>query len=204
MWITFILLYLVAAKVLVLWTDCSSAYGNLTTPGGSGQDQPSTGSGTSENAPTDYAPEQSDAFMGLFNTNGTLPETVLMDKSGVKSRPPPDLYGLFLRPAVVYRKQQRKALAIGDAYGSHSINGFMTDYSYYTRRRTVHSYRNQTMGVFTGRHEDFLRFWYTGNEVRTWDQSGHMTIDEPTLALMLEKSDWEGPALKTPTNIAQH
>lgn len=69
---------------IVLWTDCSSACGNSTAPGGSEGDQASTGSGTSENAPTDDAPEQSDEFPGLFNTNTTLPKTVLMDESGVK------------------------------------------------------------------------------------------------------------------------
>lgn len=73
-----------SSEGIVLWTDCSSACGNSTAPGGSGEDQPSTESGTAENAPTDNTPEQSDEFLGLFNTNVTLPETVLMDESGVR------------------------------------------------------------------------------------------------------------------------
>lgn len=73
-----------SSEGIVLWTDCSSACGNSAAPGGSGEDHPSTGSGTSENAPTDDTPEQSDEFLGLFNTNATLLKTVLMDESGVK------------------------------------------------------------------------------------------------------------------------
>ena len=81
-----------------------AACGNSTAPDGSGEDQPSTRSRARESAPTDNIPEQSDEFLGLFNTNATPSKTVLMDESGVNN-----------------------------AYDSLLVNGYMTDYSYYSQ-----------------------------------------------------------------------
>mgnify|MGYP006887482801 FL=1 len=98
-------------------------------------DQASTGSGTSENAPTDDGPEPSDEFPGLFNTNAALPETVLMDESGVKITAT-DLthtaYSVDLQLTI--ENNSGKALTIGNAHGSLSVNGFMTDYLHYSQK----------------------------------------------------------------------
>lgn len=96
---------------------------------------PSTGSGTSENAPTDDTPGQSDEFLGLFNTNATLLKTVLMDESGVKITAtglPYTAYSVDLQLTI--ENNSGKALTIGEAYGSLSVNGFMTDYSYCSQK----------------------------------------------------------------------
>ena len=124
-----------SSEGIVLWTDCSSACGNSTAPGGSEGDQASTGSGTSENAPTDDGPEPSDEFPGLFNTNAALPETVLMDESGVKITAtglPYTAYSVDLQLTI--ENNSGKALTIGNAHGSLSVNGFMTDYLHYSQK----------------------------------------------------------------------
>ena len=79
--------------------------------------------------------EQIDEFLGLFNTNATLPETLLMDESSVKITATSltdmaDSVDLQL----TIESNSGKALPIGDAYGSLSVNDIMTDYSYYTAR----------------------------------------------------------------------
>ena len=96
---------------------------------------PSTGSGTSENDPTDDTPGQSDEFLGLFNTNATLLKTVLMDESGVKITAtglPYTAYSVDLQLTI--ENNSGKALTIGEAYGFLSVNGFMTDYSYSSQK----------------------------------------------------------------------
>ena len=108
-----------SSEGIILWTDCSSACGNSTAPGGSGEDQPSTGNSTSENAPTDDTPGQSDEFLGLFNTNATLLKTVLMDESGVKITAtglPYTAYSVDLQLTI--ENNSGKALTMGDTYFS--------------------------------------------------------------------------------------
>lgn len=98
-------------------------------------------------------------------------------------------------------------MGIGDAYGSLSVNGFMTDYSYYNqelgdRQSAVIGIKlwessladNQISPVSDIQEMEF------GLEIK----ADNTTIDKPTLALMLEKSEWEGPALKMPTSMEQH
>lgn len=193
---------------IILWTDCSSACGNPTAPGGSEGDQPSTGSGTAENAPTDDTPGQSDEFLGLFNTNTTLPKTVLRDESSVKITATGLIdaaYSVDLQ--LTLQNNSGKALTIGDAYGSLSVNGFMTDYSYYNQE--LGDRQSAVIGI---------KLWESSladnqispvSDIQEMEfglgiKAGNTTIDEPTLALMLEESDREGPALKTPTSIEQH
>ena len=86
-----------------------------------------TGSGTSENALA-ILPEQSDEFLGLFNTNATLPETVLMDESGVKITATGLTYTAYsVDLQLTIENNSGKALTIGDAYGSLSVNGFSAE-----------------------------------------------------------------------------
>ena len=171
-------------------------------------DQPSTGSGTAENAPTDDAPEQSDEFLGLFNTNTTLPKTVLRDESSVKITATGLIdmaYSVDLQLTI--ENNSGKALTIGDAYGSLSVNGFTTDYSYYNQE--LGDRQSAVIGI---------KLWESSladnqispvSDIQEMEfglgiKAGNTTTDEPTLALMLEESDREGPALKTPTSVAQH
>lgn len=112
-----------------------AACGNSSAPGGSEGVPASTGNGISENAPTDDAPEQSDEFLGLFNTNTTLPETVLMDERDVKITATSlthTAYSIDLQLTI--ENNSGKALTIGDAHGSLSVNGFITDYLYYSQK----------------------------------------------------------------------
>lgn len=142
-----------SSEGIVLWTDCSSACGNSAAPGGSEGDQPSTGSGTAENAPTDDAPEQSDEFLGLFNTNTTLPKTVLRDESSVKITATGLIdaaYSVDLQ--LTLQNNSGKALTIGDTYfplGQRPYDQLLI-LQPEVGRRTVRSYWDQTMGVFTG------------------------------------------------------
>lgn len=178
---------------IVLWTDCSSACGNSTAPGGSEGDQPSTGSGTAENAPTDDAPEQSDEFLGLFNTNTTLPKTVLMDESSVKITATGLTYAAYsVGLQLTIENNSGKALTIGDAYGSLSVNGFMTDYSYCSQKLGVGQSAVIEIKLWESSLADnqispvsHIQEMEFGLEMKT----NNTTIDEPTLALMLEESD---------------
>ena len=170
-----------------------AACGNFTAPGGSEGDHPSTGSGTSENAPTDDTPEQSDEFLGLFNTNPTLPKTVLMDKSSVKIIATGLTYTAYsVDLQLTIENNSGKALTMGDAYGSLSVNGFMTDYLYYSQKLEYGQSAvieiklwessladNQISPVANIQEMEF------GLEIK----AGKTTIDEPTLAPMLEESD---------------
>lgn len=85
-----------------------------------------------------------------------------------------------------------KALTIGDVYGSLSVNGFMTDHSYYSQelgdgQSAVIEIKlwkssladNQISSVSDIQEMEF------GLEMKT----NNTTIDELTLALMLEESD---------------
>lgn len=145
------------------------------------------------NAPTDDTSEQSDEFPGLFNTNATLPETVLMDESSVKITATSltyIAYSVDLQLAI--ENNSGKALPIGDAYGSLSVNGFKTDHSYYSLelgdgQSAVIEIKlwessladNQISSVSDIQEMEF------GLEIT----AGNTTIDEPTFALMLEESD---------------
>lgn len=80
-------------------------------------------------------PEQIDEFLGLFNTNTTLLKTGLMDESGVKITAtglPYTVYSVDLQLTI--ENNSGKALIIGEAYSSLSVNGFMTDYSYCSQK----------------------------------------------------------------------
>lgn len=171
-------------------------------------DQPSTGSGTSENAPTDDTPEQIDEFLGLFNSNTTLLKTVLMDESGVKITAtglPYTAYSVDLQLTI--ENNSGKALTIGEAYGSLSVNGFMTNYSYCSQKLgdgqsaviEIKLWESSLADNQISSVSDIQKMEF-GLEIK----ADNMTIDEPTFALMLEESDGEGPALKTPTSMAQH
>ena len=182
-----------SSEGIVLWTDCSSACGNSTAPGGSEGDQASTGSGTSENAPTDDGPEQSDEFLGLFNTNATLPETVLMDESGVKITATGlthTAYSVDLQLTI--ENNSGKALTIGNAHGSLSVNGFMTDYLHYSQKLGYGQSAVIEIKLWASSLADNQIFSVSDIQEMRFGleiKASNTTIDEPTFALMLEEAN---------------
>lgn len=170
-----------------------AACGNSSAPGGSKGVPASTGNGISENAPTDDAPEQSDEFLGLFNTNTTLPETVLMDECDVKITATSlthTAYSVDLQLTI--ENNSGKALTIGDAYGPLSVNGFMTDYSYYSHKLgygqsaviEIKLWESSLADTQISSVSDMQEMEF-GLKIK----ADNTTIDEPTLALMLEESN---------------
>lgn len=85
-----------------------------------------------------------------------------------------------------------KALTIGDAYGSLSVNGFMTDYSYYSQKLGGRQFPVIEIKLWESSLADNQIFLVSdiqeiefGLEIK----ADNTTIDEPTRALMLEESD---------------
>lgn len=74
---------LLAIALLTALTACESP----AAPDDSGTGQSTTESGVLADTPADDTPEQSDESLGLFRTDATLAETVLVDENGVKICP---------------------------------------------------------------------------------------------------------------------
>lgn len=63
-----------------------------------------------------------------------------MDESSVKITATGLTYPAYsVDPQLTIENNSDKALTIGDAYGPLSVNGFMTDCSYYSRNRETDS-----------------------------------------------------------------
>lgn len=116
-----------------------------------------------------------------------------MDENGMKitaTGPADTAYSVDLQLTI--ENNSGKALTIGDAYGSLSVNGFMADYSYYSQKlggeqfpviesklRESSLADNQITSVSNIQEIEF------GLEIK----ADNTTIDEPTRARMLEESD---------------
>lgn len=135
---------------------------------------------------------QFDKFLGLFNTNTPLPETVLMDESSVKITAIGLTYAAYsVGLQLTIENNSGKALTIGDVYGSLSVNRFMTDYSYYSQKLGY----EQSAVIEIKLWESSLTDNQSSSvsdiqemEFGLGTKADNTTIDKQILALMLEES----------------
>ena len=128
-------LCLIVAKVLFCGLIVIQPAAILPHPALPGKTSPQLEVASRRTLPSTMPPEQIDEFLGLFNTNTTLLKTGLMDESGVKITAtglPYTVYSVDLQLTI--ENNSGKALIIGEAYSSLSVNGFMTDYSYCSQK----------------------------------------------------------------------
>lgn len=146
-------LYLVAAKVLSCGLITVQPAAIPPHPAAPGKTSPQLEVVPRRTLSPTIPPEQIDEFLGLFNSNTTLPETLLMDESSVKitaTSLPYTAYSVDLQLAI--ENNSGKALTMGDTYFSLGQRPYdqLLILQPEVGRRTVRSYREQTMGVFTG------------------------------------------------------
>lgn len=146
-------LYLVAAKVLSCGLIAVQPAAIPPHPALPGKTTPQPEVVPRRTLPPTMPPEQIDEFLGLFNSNTTLPETLLMDQSGVKITAtglPYTAYSVDLQLTI--ENNSGNALTMGNTYFSLGQRPYdqLLILQPEVGRRTVRSYRDQTMGVFTG------------------------------------------------------
>lgn len=131
-----------------------------------------------------------------------------MDESSVKITATGLTYPAYsVDPQLTIENNSDKAFTIGDAYGPLSVNGFMTDCSYYSQKLGD----GQPVVIESKLWESSLADTQipSASDIQETEfgletKADNKPIDEPTLALVLEEADRDGPALKTPTNVVQH
>ena len=116
-----------------------------------------------------------------------------MDESSVKITATGLTYAAYsVGLQLTIENNSGKALTIGEAYGFLSVNGFMTDYSYCSQKLGVGQSAVIEIKLWESSLADnqispvsHIQEMEFGLEMKT----NNTTIDEPTLALMLEESD---------------
>lgn len=113
----------------------------------------------------------------------------------------PSDYSANLQILLLAENNSGKTLTIKDTYDSLSVNGFMTDYSYYTPELINGVFAVMEIKLWESSPADNQSAWVSdireiefGLEIRT----GYTTLNQPTPALMYEESDWNWTALKMP------
>lgn len=121
---------LLATALLAALAACS----NPTAPDDSGTGQPPTESGVLADTPADDTTEQSDESLGLFRTDVTLAETVLVDENGVKITATGlayTAYSVDLELTIENNSGKDLSFVSGSlGYSCNSVNGYMIDVGY--------------------------------------------------------------------------
>lgn len=121
---------LLAIALLTVLTACESP----AAPDDSGTGQSPTESGVLADTPADDTPEQSDESLGLFRTDATLAETVLVDENGVKITATGltyTAYSVDLELTIENNSGKDLSFVSGSlGYSCNSVNGYMIDGGY--------------------------------------------------------------------------
>ena len=102
----------------------------------------------------------------------------------------PSDYSSDLHVLLLAENNSGKTLAVDDAYGSLSVNGFMTDYSYYSQELSdgqsavleIKLWESSLADNQIASVSDIQEI-----EVGLEIEEGYITVDAPTIALVFEK-----------------